>query len=114
MTKLFPIVGAVALALAAAACNQAPQTVPAANSQLASATPASADPLAAYRAPPLPAPGRTDPQAVAMRKRYVDWKVAQEQAAGEAALKQVELFYGLAPNGTSGRVAVGALQRAAG
>lgn len=68
------------------------------------------------QAPPLPAPGRTDPEAVAMRKKYVEWKVAQVKVANDAALKQTSQFLGTnkpAPKGNYGRMADGLPQPSA-
>src|ERR1700742_1871562 len=85
MKALFPIFSICAVAaFGTAACNKAPAPAPAA---------AQAQ-VAAFKVPPLPDPSRTDPVAVAMRQRYVDWQVAQVRAANDAALKQVDQFYG--------------------
>jgi hypothetical protein len=65
-----------------------------------------------FKAPPLPDPSRTDPEAVAMRQRYVDWHVAQVKAANATTQKQLEQFYGPAPKGNYGRMADGLPQPA--
>jgi len=50
---------------------------------------------AQVKAPPLPDPSRTDPEAAAMRKKYVQWKVAQDNVANDAAVKQANRALGL-------------------
>jgi hypothetical protein len=41
-------------------------------------------------APPQPDPSRTDPEAVAMRQRFFEWRMAKKKVAADAALKQAE------------------------
>lgn len=68
-------------------------------------------------APPIPDSSRTDPQAVAMRKKYVEWTVAQAKAANDAAVKQANQALGLdkpAPKGNYGRMTDGLPQQPAG
>jgi hypothetical protein len=48
--------------------------------------------------PPLPDPSRTDPEAVAMRKRNYQWLVAKKKLAAEAALKAAQQGSGAAKN----------------
>lgn len=99
MKALFPVISIVAVtACGMTACNKAP----------AQAVAPSQAQVAAFQAPPLPDPSRTDPAAVAMRQRYVDWNVAQVKAANAAAQKGLDQFYGQpAPKETYGRMAEG-------
>ena len=46
------------------------------------------------QAPPMPDPSRTDPEAVAMRQRNFDWRLAQKKVAADAALKQLNAVNG--------------------
>jgi hypothetical protein len=66
------------------------------------ASPPTASPVAAdkalaaqVQAPPLPDSSRTDPEAVAMRKKYVQWNVARVKAANDAAVKQANQALGI-------------------
>lgn len=75
-------------------------------------TPADAEKALAAQAqaPRLPDPSRTDPEAVAMRKKWVEWQDAQVKAANEVALKLSRQALGLdkpAPKGNYGRMSEG-------
>jgi hypothetical protein len=110
MKTFIPIFCASAVALCGlTACNNGPAKAGAAPQGQANAAAATTQAAmqASFKAPPLPDSNRTDPIALAMRQRYVDWKVAQVKAAGDAAQKQLEQFYGPAPKGNYGRMAEG-------
>ena len=90
------------------ACDKAPAKAGAGTQESATAKMADQAVDSQLKAPPLPDPSRTDPEAVAMRKKYVDWKVAQVNAANAVAQKQVDQFNaGPAPKGNYGRMADG-------
>ena len=99
-----------------AGCGKAPEKAESGSQAQAPATTTStptdaARDLAAHvQAPPIPDSSRTDPEAVAMRKKYVEWTVAQAQVANEAGVKQANQALGLdqpAPKGNYGHMADG-------
>ena len=78
------------------------------------ATPTNPDIPARFKGPPLPDPHRTDPEAVAMRLKFYQWQIAQENADNAAAVKQANLALGLdkpAPKGNYGSMTAGLPQQ---